>query len=242
MSSSPPPSVAITDLNAKARLFETRSTTALLRQVRWKGTGQQAFARAADRLCRLLAEEALASITEFSEIAPVETPCGVADMAAGQFPLDESKVVVVDVMRSGAILMEAVRRLAPAAKTAKILIQRDETTALPRLMYSKLPPNIETCAVLLCDPMLATGGSSLTAIRVLRDAGVDERSILFANIVACPEGLRRLAADAPGVRILTTAVDAGLNDRAFIVPGLGDFGDRYFGTAGYDEGLWGSSP
>ena len=117
-------------------------------------------------------------------------------------------------MRSGAILQEAVRRVVPGAKTAKILIQRDEETAQPVLMYSKLPPKIEAMNVLLCDPMLATGGSALTAIKVLKDAGVPEERI-------------------------TSAVDEGLDARKYIVPGLGDFGDRYYGTAGYDEGFWG---
>ena len=223
--------------NPKATVFETRATNALLGILRCKDTPQPLFARAADRLCRIVAEEALASMA--SEPYEIETPCGRA-VCKDRY-VEESQVVVVDVMRSGAILMEAVRRLAPSAKTAKILIQRDEATALPHLLYSKLPPNIRECFILLCDPMLATGGSSLAAIDVLRKAGVQEHQILFANIVCCPEGLRRLATEAPDVRIVTTAVDEKLNAQAFIVPGLGDFGDRYFGTAGYDEGFWGPS-
>ena len=85
----------------------------------------------------------------------------------------------------------------------------------------------------------ATGGSAMMALGVLRQAGVRDERVVFANVVSCPEGLRRLAQEAPDVRIVTCAVDAGLNDQKFIVPGLGDFGDRYFGTFGYDEGLWG---
>ena len=131
------------------------------------------------------------------------------------------------------------RRVVPDAKTAKILIQRDEETAQPVLMYSKLPPKIEAMNVLLCDPMLATGGSALTAIKVLKDAGVPEERITFANVVSCPEGLANLKKHAPKVVVVTSAVDEGLDARKYIVPGLGDFGDRYYGTAGYDEGFWG---
>jgi len=230
-----------TPYNSKARLFVTRSTTALLRILRSKETGQERFACVADRLCRILAEEALASLDDDSEDTSVETPCGLCIVKGGRFLSDEADVVIVDIMRSGAILMEAARRLAPSAKTAKILIQRNETTAEPLLLYSKLPPNINHCEILLCDPMLATGGSACAAIDVLKRAGVDEKKILFVNIVTCPEGLRRLAQHAPHVRIITTAIDPYLNENFFIVPGLGDFGDRYFGTFGYAEGLWGST-
>merc|ERR1712032_1784485 len=104
--------------------------------------------------------------------------------------------------RSGGILLEAVRRLAPDSKTAKILIQRDEETAEPKLFYSKLPPNVGDLKVILCDPMLATGGSALMAIQVLKDAGVKEENILFLNLVSCPEGLKAMAAKAPNVKIV----------------------------------------
>lgn len=221
----------------RVTVFSTKATTALLRVVRDKRTAQRAYVEAADRLCHLLAEEALASIAPVTA-ETIETPCGPFE-ATLKFS-DPSKLCLVDIMRSGAILKESVRRLAPEAKTAKILIQRDEETALPVLMYSKLPPEIHTYDVILCDPMCATGGSAVAAIEVLKKAGVDEKRVLFANIVSCPEGLRRVLAAAPDINILTTAIDAGLNDRKFIVPGLGDFGDRYYGTSGYLEGLWGA--
>ncbi|KAJ8612141.1 hypothetical protein CTAYLR_002453 [Chrysophaeum taylorii] len=225
--------------NPRASLFSTRGTTALLRIVRDKRTPQKEYASAADRLCHLLAEEALASIVSDDEVSDVETPCGRARMSGGRH-VDTSNMCVVDIMRSGAILMEAVRKLAPDIKTAKILIQRDEATALPCLMYSKLPPNIaDYHHVLLCDPMLATGGSACAAIDVLKLAGVAPEKILFANVISCPEGLRRVAEHAQEVRILTTAVDDHLDERKFIIPGLGDFGDRYYGTSGYQEGHWG---
>eukprot|EP00434_Breviolum_minutum_P044772 symbB.v1.2.040031.t2/scaffold6946.1/size14339/3 len=150
-------------------------------------------------------------------------------------------VTQFDIVRSGGILLEAVRKVLPDLKTAKILIQRDEETALPQLYYSKLPDGIETMQILLCDPMLGTGGSALTAIEVLKKAGVKEENILFINVVSCPEGLKVMAKKAPGVRILTCALDSHLNEVKFIVPGLGDFGDRYYGTTGYAQGFWGTN-
>lgn len=225
--------------NPLTTVFRTRATTALLRTIRDKRTSQRGYAEASDRLCRLLAEEALASIDDDKVDSLVETPCGLARMSGGRH-VDTSKICVVDIMRSGAVVMEAVRALAPDAKTAKILIQRDEETASPVLIYSKLPPGLSECnGVILCDPMLATGGSASAAIDVLKNAGVREENILFANIVCCPDGLRRIAERAPKVRIITTTVDEGLDERKFIIPGLGDFGDRYFGTSGYSDGLWG---
>ena len=222
--------------NKNAIRLESRALRMLLTTLRAKQTRQPAFVAAADRLCAILAEEALALLPDVVDNAPVMTPCGPT---TGMICPPDGDVVVVDIVRSGGILQEAVRRACPGAGTAKILVQRDEATALPSLLYSKLPPGVASKNVVLCDPMLATGGSAMMALGVLRQAGVRDERVVFANVVSCPEGLRRLASEAPDVRIVTCAVDAGLNDQKFIVPGLGDFGDRYFGTFGYDEGLWG---
>jgi len=215
-------------LNPKARLFSTRSSSALLRILRDKNTPCREFAKAADRLCHLLGEEALASIVEDESPTKIETPCGIA-MIATRF-VNEEDIVIVDIMRSGAILAERIRNLVPGAATAKILIQRNEETAEPILMYSKLPNNLEHRYILLADPMLATGGSACKAIEVLVHAGARQENIFFANVITCPQGLQRLAKEAPNVRILTMAIDDCLNERAYICPGLGDFGDRFYGT------------
>ena len=224
--------------NKQAVRLESRAVRMLLTQLRAKETTQQEFIAAADRLCSMLAEEALALLPDVQVDALITTPCG--SMSAGTIVCPpDGDIVIVDIVRSGGILQEAVRRVCPGAGTAKILVQRDEATALPSLLYSKLPPNIASKNIVLCDPMLATGGSAMMALGVLRAAGVEDERVVFANVVSCPEGLRRLATEAPGVQIVTCAVDAGLNEQSFIVPGLGDFGDRYFGTYGYEEGLWG---
>ena len=218
--------------------LESRALRMLLTTLRAKATTQPAFVAAADRLCSILAEEALARLPDVRDDVKITTPCG--PMATGTIdgPPDDD-IVIVDIVRSGGILQEAVRRVCPGAGTAKVLVQRDEETALPSLLYSKLPPDVASKNIVLCDPMLATGGSAMMALGVLRRAGVRDDRVVFANVVSCPEGLRRFASEAPDVKIVTCAVDAGLNDQKFIVPGLGDFGDRYFGTFGYAEGLWG---
>merc|ERR1719203_292836 len=232
-----PPSPATTRAriwNPRVEVVSTPATDALLTIIRAKSTGQEEYVRFADRLMNILAEEGLA---RFSVPANVQTPCGEI---SGSLPPKGSDLCIVDIMRSGGILLEAVRRLIPDSKTAKVLIQRDEETALPNLLYSKLPPGVgQLAGVVRCDPMLATGGSAITAIKVLKDAGVKEERILFLNTVSCPEGLQAMRDACPEVRIVTAAVDEGLNDRKFIVPGIGDFGDRYYGTFGYHEGLWG---
>ena len=105
---------------------------------------------------------------------------------------------------------------------------------MPQLMYDKLPPDIAKRPVLLLDPMLATGGSAVMACKVLVEKGVPAENIIFVNIVCVQEGIDALAKAYPAVRIVTSAIDPILNETKYIVPGLGDFGDRYFGTDGMD--------
>mmetsp|Transcript_25343 Transcript_25343/g.72299 ORF Transcript_25343/g.72299 Transcript_25343/m.72299 type:complete len:233 (-) Transcript_25343:210-908(-) len=221
-------------LNRNAEVLSSPAVTMLLSQIRAKSTTQKDYVNAADRLMGILAEEGLARL---ATPMTVVTPCGTC--SGLEAPLGSS-LCAVDIIRSGGILLEAVRKVCPDLKTAKVLIQRDEKTALPQFFYKKLPNGIDKKKIILCDPMLASGGSALMAIDCLKEAGVVEDNILFLNVVSCPEGLRALAEKAPGVRILTAALDEKLDEHKFIVPGLGDFGDRYYGTAGYDEGLWGS--
>ena len=105
------------------------------------------------------------------------------------------------------------------------MIQRDETHVdkIPKLFYCKLPPDVSNRQVLLCDPMLATGGSASCAIGKLVEAGVPEKNIIFLNVISCPEGLARLGKDWPEVKIVTAAMDPELNEHKYIVPGLGDY-------------------
>lgn len=119
----------------------------------------------------------------------------------------------------------------PGASIGQILIQRNEETAIPSHFYSKLPKDIGSKQILLVDPMLGTGGSASMAITILKKHGVKEENILFLNVIACEEGIAKLATDHSKVKIITSHVDPVLlKDKKYIVPGIGDFGDRYFGT------------
>ena len=141
-----------------------------------------------------------------------------------------SKLCAVSIPRSGDTMEQGVREVIRDVRIGKILIQRDEKTAKPFLLYSKLPEDISKRIVLLLDPMLATGGSVIRAIEVLVSSGVAPSNIIFVNLFAAPEGILALQTRFPEVQIITTAIDDCLNDKKYIVPGCGDFGDRFYGT------------
>jgi uracil phosphoribosyltransferase len=134
----------------------------------------------------------------------------------------------VPVLRAGLGMIDGVLDLLPAARVGHIGLQRDEATAMAERYYVKLPPHIEDDVVLITDPMLATGGSALAAIDIVRAAGA--RDVRFVCMVAAPEGIAAIERRFPEVPIYTPVVDRELNAHKFIVPGLGDFGDRLFGT------------
>jgi len=177
---------------------------------------------------RILAEDALAEFP--TSVWNVETPCGHFQ---GLATIPPDNICAVSIVRSGDALLETVRDILPGCKVGKILIQRDEShpEKLPKLFYDKLPPGVENMYILLCDPMLATGGSAVTAIDVLvKGNNVDPAKIIFANMICAPQGLCCLAKAYPQVKIVTAAIDQDLNKDKFIVPGLGDYGDRFFNT------------
>ena len=137
-------------------------------------------------------------------------------------------VVLAPILRAGLGMVDALLPLVPEAQVAHIGIYRDEETATPRAYYAKFPPRIREAEVFLLDPMLATGQSAVEAARQIREAGVVRLSLL--TVISCPPGVETFRAAHPDVPVYTAAVDRGLNERAYIVPGLGDAGDRYFGT------------
>jgi len=179
-------------------------------------------------LFRLLAKRlALTLAVEASRTVPVmrrrvTTPLAEAEGASFGAPL-----VAVPILRAGLGMLEAVTELFPEVAVGYIGLERDHATFQPSAYYSKLPP-LRDSYVLLLDPMLATGGSAAAACRSLFSEGPARVTLL--SVVAAPEGIERLIQEHPALDIVTTAVDEGLNDAAFIVPGLGDFGDRLFGT------------
>jgi uracil phosphoribosyltransferase len=184
-------------------------------------TAPPAFRRAANRISVLLAAEALRDLP--SSAATVTTPLGPAD---GRVVLTD--VVVVPVLRAGLGMLDAVLELLPTARVGHIGLQRDEATAIASRYYSKLPPDLAKSHVLMIDPMLATGGSAVAAIDLIKAAGATAISMIC--IVSAPEGVSLLERAHPDVAVYTPVVDKELNAHKFIVPGLGDFGDRLYGT------------
>ena len=138
------------------------------------------------------------------------------------------KITVVPVLRAGLGMAEGVLEMMPEARVGHLGMYRDEATLEPVAYLKRLPRDLNAGPVMLVDPMLATGGSSSAAISILRQAGAEDLRVIC--LVAAPEGIRRLQSDHPGLPIYTAAIDRCLNDRAFILPGLGDAGDRLYGT------------
>jgi uracil phosphoribosyltransferase len=189
--------------------------------LRDKRTAPDEFRRVATRISVLLAAEALRDVP--MSATAVETPLGPADgrrMA--------SEVVVVPVLRAGLGMLDAVLDLVPSARVGYIGLQRDERTAVASQYYSKLPDRLDSAYVLMIDPMLATGGSASAALALLRQGGA--RRVRIVCIVAAPEGVAVVERDHPDVIIYAPVVDSHLNAQKYIVPGLGDFGDRLYGT------------
>jgi uracil phosphoribosyltransferase len=137
--------------------------------------------------------------------------------------------VLVPVLRAGLGLLPSFMKLLPTAKVGHLGLYRDHDSLVPVPYYRNFPPLLEARPVFVLDPMLATGGSASEAVRQLKDAGAV--NLTLVALLAAPEGLRRLEADHPDLRIIVGAVDRQLNDKGYILPGLGDAGDRLFGTA-----------
>jgi len=189
--------------------------------LRDKRTPPEEFRRAATRISVLLAAEALRDVP--TNDLTVETPLGPAP--GRRIGTD---VVVVPVLRAGLGMLDAVLELVPGARVGHIGLQRDEMTAVASQYYSKLPAKLDASFVLMIDPMLATGGSAVAALDLLQHAGATV--VRMICIVAAPEGVALVERHHPDVAIYTPVVDRELNAHKYIVPGLGDFGDRLYGT------------
>jgi uracil phosphoribosyltransferase len=185
-------------------------------------TAPEEFRRAARRISAVIVGEALRGAP--TAAVTVQTPL---EPAPGYRLTGD--IVVVPVLRAGLGMLDAALDLVPSARVGYLGLQRDETTAVASQYYSKLPGNLADSFVLLVDPMLATGGSSVAALNRLTAAGA--RHVRIACIVAAPEGIALVEAAHPDVHIFTPAIDRALTPRKFILPGLGDFGDRLYGTA-----------
>ncbi len=196
----------------------------LMTIIRDKDTKRNDFIFYADRINRLLIEEGLNFLPTKEKV--IETRLGTKYVGA-EFV---DKICAVPIIRAGLSMENSIRAVAKKIRIGHILIQRNEETAEPMFFKEWLPDDIAERYVFLLDPMLATGGSAGETIRRLKEHGVEEEKTIFINLVAAPEGIEAILNRFPRVRIITAEIDEGLNERAYILPGLGDFGDMYFGT------------
>ncbi len=190
--------------------------------MRQKNTPTKDFRQLLDEIAMLMGYELTRDLP--MESVAIETP--VAPMTAKQ--ISGKKLAIVPILRAGLGMVDGLLRLVPVAKVGHIGLYRDPETHLPIEYYCKLPPDIEERLVILVDPMLATGGSAVDALTMLKKRGC--MNIRFLCLVAAPEVVEKLQTEHPAVDIYTAALDECLNEHAYIVPGLGDAGDRIFGT------------
>ncbi len=190
--------------------------------IRDKNTGSKEFRELVEELSMLMAYEVTRSLP--LEDYVVETPVATAKtrVIAGK------KLGIIPILRAGLGMVNGMLRLVPAAKVGHIGLYRDPETLQPVEYYAKLPSDIAERDLIVVDPMLATGGSAVAAIDYLKRMGAT--SIRFVCLIAAPEGVAKLHGAHPEVEIYAAALDECLNDHAYIVPGLGDAGDRLFGT------------
>ena len=196
---------------------------ALLTILRDKNTSTAEFRRASDKLAYLLCAEIMPKLAD--RRVRIETPLGETDGVA--MPDD---VMIVPILRAAMTILHAFTDALPDAPVGIVGVERDEETAMPNLYYKKFPAELPRRAVII-DPMLGTAGTSSLTARLLIEEGLRSKDIYFAGVLAAPVGIDRLASVIPRANITVLAVDPdGLNARNFITPGLGDYGDRYYGT------------
>lgn len=190
--------------------------------LRDKNTGTNEFRALVEEIAMLMGFEALSDLP--LEDVEVETPIEkcMTPMISGR------KLAVVPILRAGLGMVGGITALVPTAKVGHIGLYRDETTHEPHEYYCKLPSPIEERTIVVTDPMLATGGSAVAAVDFIKQHG--GKTIKFLSIIAAPEGLKKLHEAHPDVQIYVGHLDRGLNADAYICPGLGDAGDRIFGT------------
>ncbi|MFZ5940399.1 MAG: uracil phosphoribosyltransferase [Bacteroidota bacterium] len=202
-------------------LLQHPLVTHKLAQIRRKETGTKDFRQALNEIAGLMAYE-ISRDLPLKEIT-IETPlrtCQTQELARD--------VVLVPVLRAGLGMVDGITSLIPTAKVGHLGMYRDHETLKPMTYFAKFPPSIADAVVMILDPMLATGGSATEAIRLVKSHGA--KMIKLVCIVGAPEGVGRIENDHPDVDIYLSALDEGLNELGYILPGLGDAGDRIFGT------------
>lgn len=190
--------------------------------IRDKNCGTREFRTVIGEIATLMGYEILRDLE--TELVEIETP-----MEKAMVPMIKGKkLAVVPILRAGLGMVDGILSLVPTAKVGHVGMYRDEETLQPKEYYCKLPEDIDQRLVLIVDPMLATGGSADAAIEFVKKQG--EKQIKFASIIAAPEGIKMLTEKHPDIQIYCGSIDRQLNENGYILPGLGDAGDRIFGT------------
>ena len=192
-----------------------------LTQMRQKDTGTKDFRQNLDEIAGLMAYEITRDVPtqKVSIVTPV-APCETEELA--------KEIVLVPILRAGLGMVNGIRNLVPTAKVGHVGLYRDEETLEPHEYYAKFPSNLPDAVVFVLDPMLATGGSASAAITIVKQRGA--KLVKLICLVGAPEGVQRIVEDHPDVDIYLAALDEKLDEHGYIVPGLGDAGDRIFGT------------
>lgn len=190
--------------------------------IRDKNTSTKQFREVISEIATLMAYEAFKEVP--TQQITVETPLETVE----QTIVKENSIAIVPILRAGLGMVDGILSLFPAAKVGHIGMYRNEETLEPQEYYCKLPQGIEEKVVMLVDPMLATGGSAIDAITLLKKRGC--KHIKFLAIIGAPEGVEKIHAAHPDVEVYVSTLDRQLNENGYILPGLGDAGDRIFGT------------
>jgi uracil phosphoribosyltransferase len=185
-------------------------------------TGHKRFRELATEITKFVCYEALKNIK--TRKVTVQTPVGLASCRK-----IDTDIVVVPILRAGVGMLEGILELVPTARVGFVGLYRDEETKQPVTYYERFPQEIEGGTCIVIDPMLATGGSTVAALDLLKENGA--KDIVVICIVTCPEGIALVEEAHPDVKIYAAAIDERLNEKKYIVPGLGDAGDRLFGTS-----------
>ena len=207
---------------SKVYVFDHPLIQHKLTYIRDKNTGTKEFRELVDEVATLMAFEITRDLP--LEEIEIETPVTTAKTKV----LSGKKIAIVPILRAGIGMVDGVLKLIPAAKVGHIGLYRDPATLMPVEYYAKLPADVEERDFIIVDPMLATGGSAVEAINSLKKRGA--KSIKFMCLIAAPEGVKAIQEAHNDVDIYIAALDEKLNDHGYIVPGLGDAGDRLFGT------------
>lgn len=192
-------------------------------KLRDKKSTRVEFRLNADRVCQILAYKALAKIpTRTIDLeTPITTTSGI---------VVQKQIMLVPILRSGLAMLPSFLHILPDASVGVVGLKRDEKTAIASWYYHNLPPFDHETQIIIIDPMIATGGTSTQVIQYLKEQGANLKNLLMVSIVSAPQGIQLIQKNFPEVCIICAAYDTGLTQEKYIIPGLGDFGDRYFGT------------